>query len=84
MLRRDFLKVTGIGLLTLPVLGFDSLSPSASVVAGESAIWIHGSPYLGHSDFKRDFRGLSPAEIRQQITHFRTDEPWRRAMLFEL
>ena len=84
MLRRDFVKVTGMGLLTLPVLGHNSLGPSPPAGAGESAIWIHGSPYLGHSDFKRDFRGLSPAEIKQQITHFRTDEPWRRAILFGL
>ena len=84
MLRRDFFKVTGMGLLTLPILGFDSLSPSPPTGPGESPIWIHGSPYLGHSDFKRDFHGLSPSEIKQQIAHFRTDEPWRRAMLFEL
>jgi len=84
MLRRDFLKITGLGLLTLPVLGHNSLSPGPPADSGGSAIWIHGSPYLGHSDFKRDFHGLSPAEIRQEITHFRTDEPWRRAMLFEL
>jgi len=84
MLRRDFIKVTGLGLLALPVLGFDSPGPSPPAASREAAIWIHGSPYLGHSDFKRDFRGLSPAEIRQQITHFRTDEPWRRAILFGL
>jgi hypothetical protein len=84
MWRRDFLKITGMGLLSLPVLGFDSLGSSPPTVSGESAIWIHGSPYLGHSDFKRDFRGLSPDEIRQQIIHFRTDEPWRRAILFGL
>ena len=84
MLRRDFLKTTGMGLLSLPVLGVDSLSPSPPAVLRESAIWIHGSPYLGHSDFKKDFHGLSPAEIKKQITHFRTAEPWRRAILFGL
>lgn len=84
MLRRDFLKIIGMGLLSLPVLGLDSLGPSPPIASRESAIWIHGSPYLGHSDFKRDFRGLSPDEIKQQIIHFRTDEPWRRAILFGL
>jgi hypothetical protein len=84
MLRRDFLKITGMGLLSLPVLGFDSLGPSPPTASRESVIWIHGSPYLGHSDFKRNFRGLSPDEIKQQIIHFRTDEPWRRAILFGL
>jgi hypothetical protein len=84
MLRRDFFKLTGMGLLTLPILGFDSLGPSPPAAPRESAIWIHGSPYLGHSDFKGDFHGLSPAEVRQQIIHFRTAEPWRRAILFEL
>jgi hypothetical protein len=84
MLRRDFLVVTGIGLLASPLLGFHSTRPSPPACPRETAIWIHGSPYLGHSDFKRDFRGLSPAEIRRQIIHFRTDEPWRRTILFEL
>jgi hypothetical protein len=84
MQRRDFLKITGLGLLAFPVLEFGSLGPGPPSFSRESAIWIHGSPYLGHSDFKRDFRGLSPAEIKRQIAHFRTDEPWRRAMLFEL
>lgn len=84
MLRRDFLKLTGMGLLCLPVLELDAFGPSPPALPGDSGIWIHGSPYLGHSDFKRDFRGLSPAEIKQEIAHFRTDEPWRRSILFAL
>lgn len=84
MLRRDFLKVAGMGVLASPVLGYHSPGPSLPARLGKPTIWIHGSPYLGHSDFKRDFRGLSPTEIRQQIVHFRTDEPWRRMILFEL
>jgi hypothetical protein len=73
-----------MGLLSMPILGFVTLSPGPPSFPRESAIWVHGSPYLGHSDFKRDFRGLSPAEIEQQIAHFRTAEPWRRAILFGL
>jgi hypothetical protein len=84
MLRRDFCKISGMGLLAWPVLGFDSLDPSPPPAPRESALWIHGSPYLGHSDFRKDFRGLSPDEMKFQIVHFRTDEPWRRAILFEL
>lgn len=84
MLRRDFFKITGTCLLSLPVLGFDFLGPDPSPGPKESSLWIHGSPYLGHSDFRTDFRGLSPAEIKYELAHFRTDEPWRKAILFEL
>jgi hypothetical protein len=84
MLRRDFCKISGMGLLAWPVLGFDSLGPSPPVAPRGSELWIHGSPYLGHSDFRKDFRGHSPDDIQYQIAHFRTDEPWRRAILFEL
>ncbi len=83
MLRRDFCKISGLCLLALPVLGRDSLSPSATPPR-ESALWLHGSPYLGHSDYRKDFRGLSPDEINNEIIHFRTAEPWRRAILFGL
>ena len=83
MLRRDFCKVSGMSLLALPVLRFDLRHPSPPGPR-ESALWIHGSPYLGHSDYRRDFRGLSADEIKQEIVHFRTAEPWRRMVLFEL
>jgi len=84
MLRRNFIRVLGMSLVSLPGLNFMSRGPISPIAPKESSLWIHGSPYLGHSDFKRNFRGLSPAEIKHQITHFRTDEPWRRAILFEL
>ena len=85
MLRRDFCKISGLCLLALPVLGWDSPGPSPSPPwARESALWIHGSPYLAHSDYKKDFRGLSPDEIKNEVIHFRTEEPWRRAILFGL
>ena len=86
MLRRDFCKISGMGLLACPVLRFDSLDPSPPPAPAprETILWIHGSPYLGHSDFRRDFRGLTPEETKYQLAHFRTDEPWRRAILFGL
>jgi hypothetical protein len=83
MLRRDFCKVSGMSLLALPVLGFHSLGPNRPGPR-ETGFWVHGSPYLGHSDFKKDFRGLTPDEIHREIIHFRTAEPWRRAVLFRL
>jgi hypothetical protein len=83
MLRRDFCKISGLCLLALPVLGWDSPGPSPPSPR-ESTLWIHGSPYLGHSDYRKDFRGLSPDEIKKEIVHFRTEEPWRRAILFGL
>jgi hypothetical protein len=83
MLRRDFCKVSGMCFLALPVLRFDPINPSPPGPR-ESSLWIHGSPYLGHSDYRRDFRGLSANEIRLEIAHFRTAEPWRRMVLFEL
>jgi hypothetical protein len=86
MMRRDFLKVSGIGLLALPLIKFDSLETNVSegLAQRETSLWIHGSPYLGHSDYRKDFRGLSPEEIKQEIAHFRTAEPWRRMILFKL
>jgi hypothetical protein len=86
MIRRDFLKVSGIGLLALPLIKFDTPETNVSegLGPGETMFWIHGSPYLGHSDYREDFRGLSTEEIIQEITHFRTAEPWRRTILFKL
>ncbi len=83
MLRRDFCKISGLCLLALPALGWDSPGPSPPWER-ESALWIHGSPYLGNSDYRKDFRGLSPDEIQNEVIHFRTEEPWRRAILFGL
>ena len=84
--RREFCKIGGLGLLTFPFLPTRwSMEPQPSSLRGpEQTLWFHGSPYLGHSDFRRDFRGLDPCEIRLQIAHFRTAEPWRRKMLFNL
>ena len=85
MQRRDFLKIGGAGLLSIPLFRlFESAPPQPplSVKPPEEILWIHGSPYLGHSDVHENFRGLSPQEIQLQIIHFRTPEPWRRKMLF--
>jgi hypothetical protein len=86
MLRRDFLKIGGGSLAALPLMRFTSFEPSESSPPEqrESTLWIHGSPYLGHSDYRKDFRGLTPNEIKSEMTHFRTAEPWRRAILFGL
>lgn len=84
MRRRDFLKASAAGLAAssvLPSWAKDSFG-AAGPAGSDSSLWIHGSPYLGHSDFRRDFRGLTPEEARSEITHFRTDEPWRRRILF--
>jgi len=85
MLRRDFIKVGGAGLAALPLLSFDSLGgrPPAPE-SRESTLWIHGSPYAGHADPRPSFRGLTPAEALAQIVHFRTAEPYRRTILFQL
>ncbi len=85
MHRRDFLALSAAGLaagLFLP--GSDSGGPDAPAFPVESSLWLHGSPYLGHSDFRRDFRGLTPDEARLEMAHFRTAEPWRRTILFRL
>lgn len=83
MLRRTFIKLSGAGLVALPFLQFN-ISGSAFPDPRESSLWIHGSPYLGHSDLRWDFRGLSPSEIQAEIAHFRTAEPWRRKILFQV
>ena len=86
MRRRDFLKVSAAGMAASSLLpgwakpSFGEADPAGS----DSTLWLHGSPYLGHSDFRRDFRGLTPDEARLEIAHFRTDEPWRRKILFRL
>lgn len=86
MLRRDFLKGSLAGLAAsalLPVLNKDTYGADDPELS-DSVLWLHGSPYLGHSDFRRDFRGLTPDKARLEIVHFRTDEPWRRKILFRI
>jgi len=84
MLRRDFCKISGMCLLIYPALKLSGLASGSPPGPRESGLWIHGSPYLGHSDFRSNFRGLSQDEIKKEIVHFRTAEPWRRMALFEL
>lgn len=88
MHRREFLKD---GFAVLAAAAVIPAWPEASCGAPaldagpvDSGPWIHGSPYLGHSDFRRDFRGLTPEEARREIVHFRTAEPWRRKILFRI
>ncbi len=86
MRRRDFLKASVAGLAAsslLPGWNMDARGSDDPALTN-SALWFHGSPYLGHSDFRRDFRGLTPDEARLEIAHFRTDEPWRRKILFRV
>lgn len=91
MRRRDFLCLTGATLAAasvVPALSGTSPSdlrnPQSSGSPQETSLWIHGSPYLGHSDLRPSLRGLTPEEARLEIAHFRTDEPWRRKILFQL
>jgi hypothetical protein len=84
MRRREFFRVSGMCLLAFPVLRPSWPAPGGPPGPRESAVWIHGSPYLGHSDFRASFRGLSPEGIKREIVHFRTAEPWRRKVLFAL
>lgn len=84
MLRREFCKVSGICLLAYPALSWGRRDAGGLRGPKEASLWIHGSPYLGHSDFRTSFRGLSPDGIRHEIVHFRTAEPWRRKVLFSL
>lgn len=88
MQRREFFKQS---LTVLAASAAIPAWPEASVAAPglgpgpvDPGLWIHGSPYLGHSDFRRDFRGLTPEEARREIVHFRTAEPWRRKILFRI
>jgi len=83
MLRRDFFKLTASSLLVLPLMKLDNFCVREPAQR-ESSLWIQGSPYLGHSDYRHDFRELTPDEIRHEIVHFRTEEPWRRMILFGL
>jgi len=83
MLRRDFFKLTASSLLVLPLMKLDNFWVTEPAQR-ESSLWIQGSPYLGHSDYRHDFRELTPDEIRHEIVHFRTEEPWRRMILFGL
>jgi len=88
MRRRDFLKASAAVVAASAVVpawpGASFGAPDLDPGSVESALWIHGSPYLGHSDFKGDFRGLKPEEARREIIHFRTAEPWRRKILFRI
>jgi hypothetical protein len=85
MRRRNFCKVCGVSLLAIPFLNHDfTVSSNGAIAAGEAVPWIQGSPYLGHSDCRMDFHGLSLPETLEEITHFRTSEPWRRKILFSL
>ena len=45
---------------------------------------INPPDYRIREEVYRDFRGLSANEIKLEIAHFRTAEPWRRIVLFEL
>jgi hypothetical protein len=83
MLRRDFFKLTASSLLVLPLMKLNNFSVRKPAQR-ESSLWIQGSPYLGHSDYRHDFRELTPDEIKHEIVHFRTEEPWRRMILFGL
>lgn len=83
MLRRNFIKISGTGLLALPFMKLSSFG-SKSPGYRNSSLWIHGSPYLGHADYRKNFRGLSADEIQKELVHFRTADPWRRAILFKL
>ena len=86
MRRRDFLKASAASLAVsslLPVWNMDARGADDRALT-DSTLWFHGSPYLGHSDFRRDFRGLTPDEARLEIAHFRTAEPWRRKILFRI
>ncbi len=83
MLRRNFFKLTGIGILSLPMMKsgiFNRKAPGPH----EALPWNHGSPYLGHADMRSSFRGLSPDQVTREMVHFRTAEPWRMKILFGL
>ena len=85
MRRRDFCIVCGLGLSAVPFVNARSfVSPETVTADVEKAVWIHGSPYLGHADCRMDFHGLRYPEVWKEVTHFRTSEPWRRAILFKL
>ena len=88
--RREFLKASsvGLGILAFPLVKshppcLTPQEPSPSLKTPD-ALRISGSPYLGHSDYRKHFRGLSLQEIHREIVHFRTEEPWRRILLFEV
>jgi len=83
MLRRSFFKLTGMGVLSLPLMRsgiFDGEAPGPR----EALPWNHGSPYVGHADKRPHFRGLAPDQIMHEMAHFRTEEPWRRKIVFGL
>jgi len=86
VLRRDFVKGSAVALAASALLPAWTSDVRDTVDRGhrDSTLWVHGSPYLGHSDFRRDFRGLTPEEARREIVHFRTAEPYRRKILFRI
>jgi hypothetical protein len=59
-------------------------SVEATSTQNECELWNQGSPYLGNSDRRSSFHGLSFEEARQQLVHYRTVAPWRRKQLFRL
>jgi hypothetical protein len=81
--RRTFLKLSGATAAVLPLIDWDAVALE-DLGPRERDLMIHGSPYLGHAHYRRSFCGLTPEEIRKEMIHFRTAEPWRRAALFGL
>jgi hypothetical protein len=85
MLRREFCINSCLVLAAAAFLRTRASVPCRAEPPGpEEEPWIQGSPYLGHADYRLQFRGLPPAEAWKQIVHFRTAEPWRRKRLFKL
>ena len=83
MNRRTFLKTGSLNAVALSMMKWTSWNKPESVQA-VSPLWIHGSPYLGHSDLRPHFRGLTPRQIQHELNHFHTTEAWRRVKLFKL
>ncbi len=87
MQRRDFIIYSGIAIAGATTTAPFSLSHSSGEAFPKRPnrdCWTHGSPYLGHSDQRPGFRGLKPEQIRHELIHFHTAEPWRKTLLFRL
>jgi hypothetical protein len=85
MHRRDFFKIGGASFAAFSLLAPLKTGPGQHDPEYEgqpSTTWITGSPYLGHSDYRKSFRNLSFDEIQRELIHFRTEEPWRTRKLF--
>ena len=83
MLRRDFMKIGGAGIMALPLRNW----PLPEALAGEpreEILWIHGSPYARHPGLRSHSGETTPSETWAAIVHFRTAEPYRRRILFGL